>query len=95
MINTKRYVENLSKKEKNFYYLSPVDEQGNMIEDDRIDGLLKQIGLIDRKIATNQSIETFDYDREISYISVKKSLTDMRKHSLAYLNSSISFVVKE
>lgn len=81
--------------EKNFYYLSPVDEQGNMIEDDRIDGLLKQIGLIDRKIATNQSIETFNYDREISYISVKKSLTDMRKQSVAYLNSSISFVVKE
>lgn len=81
--------------EKNFYYLSPVDEFGHMIKDDRIDGLLKQIGLIDRKIATNQNIKTINYDREISYANVNKSLTDMRKHSVAYLSSSIGSDVKE
>lgn len=73
--------------EKNFYYLSPVYEFGTMIEDDRIDGPLKQVGLIEQKLAVNDESNSICL-KEPEYSKVERVLKELRCESLEYLKKA-------
>lgn len=74
--------------EKKFYYLSPVDEKGNMLRDDRIDDFLTKTCLIQRKVPVNDDLQ-IELQQEIDFQVTKLSLERLRKSSLEYLKNAI------
>lgn len=74
--------------EKKFYYISPVDEKGDMLRDDRIDCLLTNTCLSERKISVNDDLQV-DLKKEIDYKKTVVSFEKLRKSSLEYLKNAI------
>lgn len=74
--------------EKKFYYISPVDEKGNMLRDDRIDDFLTKACLIQRKVSVNEDLR-IELQHEINFQETKVSLERLQTSSLEYLKNAI------
>jgi len=70
---------------KEFYRLCDKDEAGNYIYDDRIDGLLGELGILNNKIGVGDTFNRYTPD----YNDVEKKLDSLRDESISYLTDSL------
>lgn len=74
--------------EKQFCRPTKVDESGNFVKDDRIDGILTQVGLDDR-IVTNDGKCVDIIKQPINYKMAKPKLDKIRKNAIEYLKIAL------
>lgn len=74
--------------EKQFFRPCAIDEFGNLIRDDRIDGLLDNLNLGERRIFDNNGISL--PKAEVSYIKVEEMLETIRQQAFNYLENALN-----
>lgn len=74
--------------EKQFFRPCVIDKQGNLIRDDRIDGLLDNLHLGERRIYENEGIIL--PKAEVSYAKVEEMLGTVRQQALNYLEKALN-----
>lgn len=70
---------------KEFYRLCDKDDAGNYIYDDRIDGLLGELGILNNKIGVGDTFNRYTPD----YNDVEKKLDSLRYESISYLTDAL------
>ncbi len=75
--------------EKEFYYISTVDKNGNMKRDDRIDDFLEKTKMINYKISVNETIDSIRFKRNRDFSFIPAIIEKMREESFDYLRKAL------